>query len=241
MKHIATVNCQLPSIEDNIHYDSGQSLLDYDIVLFDPCFPCFDRVHFSSGGSCISIEGAKAIMQSLAHWRKEIMEALKVGKTIYFLLNRYQADWVATGTTSPRKGETNYSTAQINNYSVLPAEVSVRNAKGKRFKAQDANFKQIYDALKDFVEYQVVITSKVSKQTFIASGDNVVGAWIKLQDHLGHLVLLPYFDLSEMTEIANDVEVWTDDALRVSNILVSQMLAIDSALNDRAKSTPKPD
>lgn len=240
MKSIATVNCQLPTIESYIDYNSNQSLLDYDIILFDPSFPYLNRIQFSSGGSCISIEGTKTISQSLALWRNEIIVALKSGKTVFFLLNHREVDDAATGVNSPRKGEKNYSTTRISNYSALPIGLAVRNATGKKFKAHDANFKQLFEALEDIAEYRVIVTSGVDKQTFLAQGDNVVGAWLRSEDFPGHLVLLPYFDLSEMTEATDDDELWTEKALRVSRNIASQLIAVDGALNDQAKSTPQP-
>lgn len=241
MKSIVTVNFELPTIEHYADYKSGQSLLDYDIIIFDPLFPYFDRIHFNSGGSCISLESSRRLLDTISHWKNEIKEALKAGKTIFFLLNSYQNDRMATGTSSPRKGENNYSTADVNNYSILPIEISVRNGKGKKIKTVNSNFKEFYEAFKEIFEYQVIINSDVSSKIFITNyGDNVVGGLIKLKDLPGNLVLLPYFDLSEMTEEIDGECVWTAEALRLSNIVVSQVVSIDNSLRSEAKSTPKP-
>jgi hypothetical protein len=241
MKSIVTVNCQLPTIEDYARYTSDQSLLDYDIVLFDPCFPYLERIHFGAGGSCISIEDAQTLNSALKHWRNELNEALKADKTIFFLLNRHETDSIAIGSNSPRKGEINYSTNIVSNYSVLPSDISVRNAKGRKYLASDPNFKGIREALKDIVEYQVIINSKVSRKTFVTKkGDNIVGAWLKLKDLPGHLVLLPYFDLSEMTEEIDETNVWTAKALKISNNVVRQLVAIDNSLKSETNATPKP-
>lgn len=241
MKSIVTVNLQLPTIENYVQYISEQSLLDYDIVLFDPCFPNLDRTSFGSGGSCVSIGSGKSLASAMNHWKYEIRVALEAGKTVFFLLNRHETDSVATGSTSPRKGYTNYTTSEVSNYSVLPVNIPVRNAKGRKFLARDSNFKGFHEALKDIVEYQVVLNSKVSRKTFVTkNGDHIVGAWIKLKDLPGHLVLLPYFDISEMTEVVNNQLEWTDEAVKISNTIVSQIVAIDNSLKSETDITPKP-
>ncbi len=241
MKSIVTVNFSLPSVDNYADYNSGQSLLDYDIIVFDPEFPDFERIYFSSGGSCISIEGTRRLSDSINHWKNEIKDALKAGKTIFFLLNNYEEDSAATGSTSPRKGSTNYSTTTTNNYSILPINISVRNAKGKKFKTEDPTFRQLYEALKDIFEYKVIIQSDVSRKIFVTNhGSNIVGARIKLKDYPGHLVLLPYFDLPEMTEIDDGEEVWTKDAIKISTIVLKHMVSIDKTLKTETEATPKP-
>ncbi len=243
MKNIVTVNTELPTIKDYVEYRSGTSLMDYDIVLFDPTLPYETRIDFSGGGSCISIEGTTRLKQSMGHWSREFSGALRAGKTIFILLNEYDEDSGASGYTTV-KGSRTYSTYQINNYDVLPTSIGLRNAKGKHLKIADTRFKGLYDAIKDIAEYQVVITSAVTKKIFTSKdGSSVVSAIVKLQDLPGNIVFLPFFDIEQMNKYdeKKDKDVWTTEAIRTSKIIVSQLVEIDRVLRSDTEETPKPE
>lgn len=242
MKSIVTVNCELPTIDNYIGYSEGKSLIDYDIVLFEPTFPYYQRIDFSAGGSCVALESGKRLLESVRHWKKELGLALKAGKTVFFLLNAYKVDQVAVSSNSPRKGQRLYDTTQVTNYNILPINISVRNTRGKRFSSQNSNFKGLYEAIKNVVEYQVIIESDVEEKTFVSSdGINVVGSCMSFTSCSGHLVLLPHFDLSNMTERVDDKAQWTDEALRISHSVVGQMVELDSSIKNKTDVTPKPE
>jgi hypothetical protein len=67
MQTIIPVNTILPTINNDLKYNSGESLQDYDIILFNPEFPYVERIDYSGGGSCISIEAAKTLRESMDH------------------------------------------------------------------------------------------------------------------------------------------------------------------------------
>lgn len=108
MKSLVAVNMTLPTLENDLDYQSDQSLIDYDIVVFSPNLPRYDRIQFSDGGSCISIQAGQRLRKVIEHWSKEIRIALETGKTVFFVLDTYESDSVAIGSTSPRKGQTQY-------------------------------------------------------------------------------------------------------------------------------------
>lgn len=241
MKNIVAVNFELPSV-DHISYYSGRSLLDYDIVLVDPAFPNFSRIDFSGGGSCITIEGTASLKTTIAHWRGEFKDALKAGKTIFFLLNDYESDLGASGYTSRTKGSRTYDTFKITNYEILPATISVRNAKGRHLKVVDAKFKGLLDIVKNIAEYKVIITSDISDKLFTTKdGSNIVSAITRFKDLPGCIVYLPYFDLSEMTTYSRQKTEWTDEAIRISKGIVSQLVEIDKLLRSQTEGTPTPE
>ncbi|TKC07994.1 hypothetical protein FA048_12580 [Pedobacter polaris] len=242
MKNIVAVNFSFPSI-DQISYQSGQSLLDYDIVLFDPEFPKMPRIDFTGGGSCITIEGAERLKTAIAHWGGEIKDALKAGKTIFFLLNDYEIDSGAAGYSIGTRGVKNYTTSQITNYDVLPTSISIRNAKGKHLKVVDAKFKGLYALIKDISEYKVVFTSEIRNKLFTTrDGSNVISAISRFKDLSGCIVYLPYFDISELkTYSQQGGSKWKPEATRISKGIVSQLVEIDKLLSSQAEGTPKPE
>lgn len=244
MKEIVTVNTELPTVDDMIDYFSQDSLLDYDIIVFDPKIPYLERIEFSGGGSCISIESNKRLQSAMKHWSDELANAFKSGKTIYILLNEHQIDSGAVGYDSPRKDTRNYRTTQIDNYSILPVNVSLRNAKGRKLLVSDARFSGLYEAIRDIVEYRVVLDTSISAAIFTTRDrSKVVSGIVTAQDVPGTIVLLPYFDLSEMYEhnFESKEHEWTEDALRISNQVVGQIVAIDKILHERTNITPPPE
>ena len=242
MKNIATVNTELPTIDNFIEYRSEHSLLDYDIVVFDPEFPYFSRIDFSGGGSCISIEGSRLLEKAMQHWSMELEGALRAGKTVFVLLNSHKIDALASGYTTPRKDSRNYNTYSVHNYAVLPTKLSLRNAKGSRLKVADSDFKGLFEAIKGISEYKVVLESKLNKDVFIThDGSSVLGGVCRIKGAPGHLVLLPHFEFSDMTEEVDDELRWTGDAIRTSKNVISQLVALDKKFRSEVTGTPKPD
>lgn len=239
MKAIVTVNAALPTVDDFIEYSSGESLSDYDIVLFDPRLPYMERINFSGGGSCISIDGARRLQSAMNHWTKELRATIQAGKTIFFLLNDYETDSAASGSETKTRNSRMYNTYSINNYSVLPTPVKLRNAKGKKMKVVDGRFKGLYDVISDVVGYRVIFSSNVGNKFFTTrDGTGVVATVMKVDELPGSIVFLPYFNLSEMSD--DDEENWTEDEIRKSNGIVSQLVAIDKNLRTGGEQTPPP-
>lgn len=133
MKTIACINTQFPNVGDAVSYLSGESLRDYDIAIFDPSLPVFERIYFGGGGSCLTIEDTQRARTALKHWAEEIDGALKAGKTLFFLLNEFEEFLGTAGYETTTKNQRNYNTFKLNNYQVLPFQVSIKNTKGKRF------------------------------------------------------------------------------------------------------------
>lgn len=241
MKSIATVNTQLPTIDNVILYRSGQSLIDYDIIVFDPKLPYSSRVNFGAGGSCIDIDASRSLLEAITHWSSEIKIGLEAGKTIFFLLNKLEIDQLATGSTSPRKGQTTYSTASFNNYHVLPFKLEVRNAAGTRCKTNDSRFKILFSNIEKSIEYQVLLKSTITESVFTTKDQKFsLGGVLKIEGMPGHLVLLPFFNIPRSTEVVDGDECWTDEALKDSHALVQSFVEVDKSLRSDSAKTPMP-
>lgn len=245
MKSIVCVNVEIPTIDHELDYESDGSLLDHDIVVFDPTFPWCSRIEFSGGGSCISIEGAAQLAKSGSHWTRELSGALAAGKTVFVVLSAHVQDQAATGSTTTSRTNRTYQTSVVTNYSVIPGNPKVRNSRGRSVVVKDSAYKALYDAIKEITEYHVVFESPTPLHTvFTARDGTVVGGVQRFQAWPGSLVLLPHFDFQAdgFTEISdNHEEVWTEKALRVSKALVGQLVAIDRMLKGSTELTPPPD
>jgi hypothetical protein len=244
MKSIVCVNTAIPTVDNVLSYVSDGSLRDYDIVVFDPELPWESRINFDAGGSCISIEGAARLNKSMLHWSRELRDALAAGKTVFVLLCPSKDDQVAVGSTMTSKNHRAYQTTTINNYSIVPGKLRVRNARGRGIGVKDSAYKGLYDAIREIVEYRVVFESSPSMHTvFTAKDGTAVGGVLRFQEDPGSLVLLPYFNFEndEFTAIANDEEVWTKKALNTGHALVRQLVAIDRMLGGSVELTPPPE
>lgn len=245
MKSIVCVNTTIPTIENQIEYHSDESLRDYDIAVFDPRLPYYDRIDFSGGGSCISIESGARFAKALSHWLRELSGALSAGKTIFVILSGLKEDRAATGYTTPSKGSRNYNANSISNYAVIPVNLRVRNARGRSVVVKDPAYKGLYETMKEIVEYRVVFEAPTSMHTvFTAKDGTAIGGVVRFQDSPGALVLLPYFDFEAegfLETSEEDEEVWSKKALKVSHALVGQLVAIDRMLRGSVDLTPPPD
>ena len=237
MKSIATVNCDLPTIEDRLEYLSGESLRDYDIAIFSSKLPYQTRVEFSGGGSCISIEGARRIQTAISHWRSELRDALGAGKTVFVLLSKLETDQAAQGSTSV-KGSITYNTVLIDNYQALPTKMRVRNAKGRQIVLASPLFKGLHEALNDIAEYNVIIDPEIGRKIFQTRDGAEIGAQIQIEGLPGNLILIPYFDFSQLEDSEDDN--LSKRSVELSHMLVNQVLALDRALRQRSEGTPPP-
>lgn len=245
MKSIVSVNIDIPTVQNALSYLSEGSLRDYDIAIFYPELPWQSRIEFSAGGSCISIEGTSLLTKAALHWSRELSGALAAGKTVFVVLNAYEEDQAATGSTMTSKTSRSYQTTTINNYSVIPGKLRFRNARGRSVVVKDPAYRGLYDAIKEVAEYRVVFEAPTSMHMVFAAKDGTtIGGVVTSQDWPGSLVLLPHFDFlaDGLTESADDGEEgWTEKALKISHALVGQLVAIDRMLKGAADLTPPPD
>jgi hypothetical protein len=245
MKSIVCVNTRIPTISDEIEYDSDASLRDYDIIVFDPELPYYSRIDFSGGGSCLSIESTNRFARTSSHWLRELSGALAAGKTIFVILSGHKEDHAATGYTTPSKGSRNYNTTPISNYSVIPAKFRVRNARGRSVAVKDSAYKGLYEAISEIVEYRVVFEDIASMhKVFAAKDGTAIGGVTRFQESAGSLVLLPYFDFEAdgfIEDSDDDEEVWSEKARKVSHALVGQLIAVDRMLKGSVELSPPPD
>ena len=246
-KTIFTVGFQLPT-KDIFQYQSfhsNASLLDADIILFEPNLD-YQLSPLSSmfeGKPNLSDESSTKCVSSLNHWKEELSIAFNSGKTIYIFLNSPENVFVHTGNSfsgTGRSQKTIRNVSEINSYLMLPISFKDKKiAKGKNIKfTQNANFlKPYWDLVKNFTEYQLYFEhEKVKPLILTQTGDKVVGGMLQ-NDKGGTILLLPPLKLPD-----NFIEItrWSKEAIQFGKSLLGQIVAIDKALKTSIESTPAP-
>src|SRR5260370_26905950 len=120
----------------NISFTSQESLLDGDIILVGPDisgYHSYQRETFRDL-ECLDDDRSFKLKRDTAHWRSEILAALKAGKTVIVWLLNVPKVAVATGEVRYSGTGRNRATTRIvddfDPYSVLPADVGLIVRKG---------------------------------------------------------------------------------------------------------------
>lgn len=254
-KTIFTVGFQLPTsdIFQYKSFHSNSSLLDADIVLFEP------RLVYQSdyinptfqGKPSLSETSSTQCMEAIAHWREELKISFESGKTIFIFMQSMEQVFYNTGQKQYSGTGKNTRTTNIvdivENYKMIPIDFKNKKiANGKNIKfTQEANFlKSYWELIKDFTEYQLYFEYEKAKPLILTkSGDKTVGAMLR-NDKGGTILLLPPLDLpKDFTQSSLDgkQELWTQKAIQFGKSLLSQIVAIDKALKSSVESTPPPE
>ncbi len=248
-KQIFTIGYEVPGHSDDfIDFTSKKSLMDADIVLISPelLSPSYNGwVSFSSGGGgCYDVATSKQYEEQISHLKKEVEDYLKSGKNIFIFLSKKEKYQLASGTTSPRKGQTNYSTYTKTNYDFLPVGIgTLVSASGKHIKfSGNSIFSDFYKKFKKNLEYQLYIEGTDNAQVIFTGKDKtkILGAIYKIGN--GNIVTLPYlkYDNDKFTKYDKDESYWTDEAMKFGNELVDCLINIDQQLTQKTEKTPTP-
>ena len=136
-KKIACIGIDIPGVDaGNVSLASKSSLLDYDVVIINPDISVFYGYGYEeyNGKRCLDDTSSFRLKEHLEHWRREVLEAVKAGKNIFFMLNQKQELYVATGEKSHsgtgRNRQTTRHVTGADNYEMLPASIAITNSNG---------------------------------------------------------------------------------------------------------------
>jgi len=253
-KTIFTVGFQLPTKDIFQHqsFHSNASLLDADIVLFEP--KLVYQQNYSSpifeGKPNLSEESSKQCKDSIKHWKESLKLAFENGKTIFIFLSAPEDVFTHThyslsGTGRSQKQTSNVS--EVSSYTMLPVSFKDKKvAKGKNIKfTQDGNFlKSYWETVKDFCDYELYFEHETAKPLMLTkSGDKTVGAMMT-NEKGGVILLLPPINLPENfigLHTDGKTSIWTEKAIQFGKTLLNQIVAIDKSLKYSTQETPAPE
>lgn len=248
-KTIFTVGFELPTsdIFQYKSFHSNASLLDADIVLFEPNLSY--KLNYPSqynGKPNLSDESSTKCAYSMKHWQEELKLAFDSGKTIFVFLTTPEDVFMHDGYTINGKSKSR-DIREINSYKMLPMNFqNMKNAKGKNIKfTSEANFlKSYWELVKDYTEYQLYFEYEKAKTLILTkSGDKTVGAMLR-NDKGGTILLLPPINLPKDfigLDTNSKTQIWSQKAIQFGKSLLSQIVGIDKALKSSVESTPPPE
>lgn len=232
---------------------SKVSLLDYDIAIINPdIYNFYGYSEDDLGKPCLDDSHSFSLKEHLEHWRREILEAIKAGKNVFFMLNKEEMVYVATGEKSysgtGRSRQTIRHITSISNYQLIPGGITATNSNGSSMSlvGKDNILATYWAAMHDISEFRVLLDGvgvKPIVQT--KSGKKTVGARIRYKDAAGNLIILPYidFELDKYTyKNEEDGELcWTEDAVTLGKKFITSICELDKILKSTSELSAKPD
>jgi len=254
-RQVITIGFEIPGFSSKeVNLESDQSLLDYDIVVFNPDISSFIVWSSEKLQAKPSLNETRSFMlrQSASRWRQALLEAFDQGKTVFIYMPEAQDVFLDTGrreySGTGRNRHTTNIVEPFNNYSMLPFRLTeLASARGKEIRpATDLNVLAAYWA--EFgtgSSYNIHFRADGLTPLLVTrTGNKPVGGVIrgKAGSGKGAVVLLPmlHYDRVAFTEKKENKTHWTKPALDFGRKLVSTFLAIDEALKAARQVTPPP-
>ncbi|MDD4505210.1 MAG: hypothetical protein PHE60_02415 [Sulfurospirillaceae bacterium] len=254
-KTIFTVGFQLPT-KDIFQYKdfhSNASLLDADIILFEPNLVYqTDYINGTfQGKPSLSESSSTQCLESVFHWREELKVAFENGKTIFIFMNAFEEIYYKTGkkeySGTGRNTRTTNIVDLLSSYSMFPFDFKNKKlsiGKNIKFTLEGSFLKSYWEIVQQFCEYQVYFEIEKVKPLIITKiGDKTVSTMLKHKSG-GVMLLLPAINLPKDFITTNDdgkTHNWTKKAIELGKSLLNQIIAIDKSLKSSIANTPPPD
>jgi hypothetical protein len=252
-KKILSVGFEIPGGGgEYVPYKSDRSLLDADIIIFQPDISHFFTAESYQGLRSFSEDTSFQMQRTADHWQSELLAALKEGKTIVVFLSQFEKFFLDSGQRNYSGTGRNQKVTRLvnesNNYKFLPLPLGdIVPARGEVIKkVGDLGFLAPYwSEFADDSHYELYFNGKVTQPLLTAGASSrVVGALVRVKNVAGSLVLLPYLD-TDRDEFSRYDEkqksnLWTKEAREFGKRLVSAIIGVDSQLRKELAATPEP-
>src|SRR6266550_3066762 len=253
-KKILSIGFEIPGGSgEYVPYRSDRSLLDADVIIFQPDISQFFTAESYQGLPSFSENESFDMRRTAEHWKSELQAALKEGKTIVVFLSRFKKFFLDSGqrtySGTGRNQKVTRLVGESNNYTFLPASLGdISPVRGDIIKkVGDLGFLGPYwSEFGSSSHYELYFNGKVTKRLLVAGADDrVVGALIRMTNVAGNLVLLPCLDTDreEFTRYDSKKETtfWTKEGRAFGKRLVSAIIAFDCCLRHESAATPEPE
>jgi hypothetical protein len=248
-KQIFSINYEIPGHSDLYKdFTSKSSLMDADIVVFSPEDP---GSYYEEYQGKPSYDESRSFQykEDIQHWKKELLNCLQSGRTVFLFLGEKKYFFLKTGTKEYQAKVTINHVDQHDNYEFLPVNIGkVITAKGTNIEyTKNVLFSNFYKNFKSNLEYQVYLED-IASSTLLFTGKNknkILGAMFKIGS--GHLVVLPNLSYDEKKFIkyktdkkGKETGSWTTEAIKFGDTLTGCLVEIDRGLTQVSTKTLPP-
>lgn len=229
---------------------SKPSLLDWDIVLFQPNFQeIYADVRTTyQGQPSLGDTASFKFKESCEHWRREIKQAVDAGKTVIVYLTKLEHFYVDTGRREYSGTGRNRQTTRIvdgcTNFLAIPTDLGAVASSGSAMKlaSKGSDFLASYwSEFSAHSKYEVLLTAQNVPACLVTrTGDKPVGAVFRSSGSAGSLLLLPDIDFYQERFLDAEEDQWTKEGEQFSARFVSAIVGLDRALRSESEITPEP-
>ncbi len=248
---VLTIGIELPGEDyELVSFDSNQTLLDAEIVIFQPTFGSHYALESYNGRPLFGEHDSFKTNQALEHWRSEIRTATEAGKLVVVYLVSPLEYYRDTGERSysgtGRSRQTTRMVAPISSYQAVPLNMSVTAKSGRDVKLEVGGeyFRPYWSEFAEMSPYETHVEGKFTQVLLKSkSADRIVAASVRTP-HGGLLLLVPpiKWGTSEFTQFDKKTgnTYWTSEALRLGKRYVATLAGIAEHLRANRKGTPPP-
>jgi len=248
-RRIISIGFSVPGDDvEDIPFKSDQSLLDADIILFQPTIGEPGYAEHFQGKRSLDENQSFQLKERLSHWKAELNAAIDAGKLVIVFLASPEGVFVRTGEkqysgTGRNRQVTNIVT-EASSYGSMPFQLEVHPRRGSSIVRGEriGVFAQYWDAFGEYSPYEVTVESNVSRVLLMTkAGEKTVGATLSFKKGAVHL--LPPLLLEEGASRSakqSGKRVGRSETVAFSKRLVATLVALDDAIRVGSKQTPAP-
>lgn len=260
-KKIVSVGMLLAADEvEHVAFDTKASLLDWDIILFRPDIHDFTSYDYDMsdylGKPCLGDHKSFTLKEASAHWRREIKEAVEIGKTVIVHLCKPNEIFVQTGkkefSGTGRNQKTTNIVEPFSNYKALPISAKWTASKGREIVLR-SEYREVlasyWDRFGPTSTYEVTFEEAEKNACLLTRhGSKAVALHlVSTVGASGNLLLLPDMDFnadnffnSETDQNDEGYEPFTDEARQFAASYVAEIVALDRALRQGTERSVEP-
>jgi len=239
-------------LAEYVHFSSKKSLSDADVVVFKPNIAGMLGYGGKTykGKPSVSQDSSALLIEALNYWKRELSDALSVGKTVFVFLCEVDEVFVDSGrrqySGTGRNRATTVMVSDAHNYQALPGDLSFVTAKGSSLRlAPKADLLAAYwSEFEDHTEYVVHIQGTITQPLLLTRDrSRTLAGLLRFKGSPGSMVLLPLlrWEYDEFYVEKDDEIHWTKKASQFGHKLRNALLEIHRTLRVSSLRTPAPD
>lgn len=260
-KKIVTVGVVLAHTDiDYVDFKKKASLLDWDIIIFRPDIHEFTRYDSEMpdylGRRCLGDRNSFSLKEAVAHWRREINEAVEIGKTVIVHLCKPNEVFVQTGKNqfsgTGRNRQTTKIVEPFSNYEIIPAKVKWTASQGREMVVSLA-YREIlasyWERFGSLSTYEVTFEEATKDACLVTrhGGKAVALHIIGGGENGGNLLFLPDMDFDPENFFNSDDDSgdavndsFNDEARKFAACYVAEVVALDRTLRQGVERSVEP-